>query len=929
MSKPKKADASKPGKTAAPKKNFYLYLLDPLLAVLICGFFFFTSLDNKVFDLYLRLLPSLKEDDKVLTITVDDGSVENVGIFPWTRDILADAIVFLREMGAETVVFDLSYLDNSPVRVDPVYVREELPRYLENGFGRINEAAGQVMDAFADGTLDRRDAPGMKKEIVAFNNSVKNELEVSIDYVTRDVDAYFADTLDFFGDAYLTLTMISEKDIQGNYAMDGTVQQWLEDHLALKEIDSRGDTLTPDNATRIIPAIHKLLSRARGAGFVNADPDRDGYRRRVHLLLKHNGFYYPHLSLAALSAMLDSPGIEVDNRAITLKNARIGGETRDIRIPRASDGTVLIKWPRKSFYDYNIMSAWDLIRYNRTEENLAYNLGLMNESWFFSFWDGEETPLDAYNNANYIKELLYRGENEEEGIRFETYLEYRERYLETMEAFLNSPVEETILSNVKDDEETRQFVETLFETVRTDFSRILAFRGEVSARTRGAFCIIGTTMTSSTDLGLITFQTNYPNVGTYPTLVNMILSGDFLDDAPWWVSFVIALALSLALAAIIKNLDIGKSVLAGVSAIAACAAFSAIFFVLTRRYVGTVVPLTSVTLTFLSLTGINFFTTLREKSFLRSAFSRYLAPSVIEQIIADPDKLNLGGEKREMTAIFTDIQRFSSISEALQKQYAEEGPKVLVDLLHLYLTEMSNIVLENEGTIDKVEGDAIIAFFGAPIYTDKHASLACRAAVRMKKAEAALKQKIMDTEGTFYPPLNRLVGEGIIPAGRPLYTRIGVNTGDMVVGNMGTPSKMDYTIMGNAVNLAARLEGVNKQYNTGGILISEYTREKLGDEFVVRPLSRVRVVGINTPLRLYELLDIRAEAPALVEAAGLWERAMGLYEEGKFGEAAAAFAAIGEKNGEDQVAPFYRTRCENYAAGSLPQDFPVDNLTEK
>jgi adenylate cyclase len=283
-----------------------------------------------------------------------------------------------------------------------------------------------------------------------------------------------------------------------------------------------------------------------------------------------------------------------------------------------------------------------------------------------------------------------------------------------------------------------------------------------------------------------------------------------------------------------------------------------------------------------------------------------------------------------MTAIFTDIQRFSSISEALQKQYAEEGPKVLVDLLNLYLTEMSNIVLENEGTIDKFEGDAIIAFFGAPIYTERHAALACRAAIRMKKAEAELKKKIMTGGGAFYLPLSRLVEKGVIRSGRPLYTRVGINTGNMVVGNMGTPNKMDYTIMGNAVNLAARLEGVNKQYNTGGILISEYTREKLEDEFLLRPLSRVRVVGINTPLRLYELLEVRADAPeSLIEMTGRWERAMGLYEEGKFGEAAALFAAVGGKNGEDQVAPFYRTRCENYAAGGSPPDFPVDNLTEK
>jgi adenylate cyclase len=423
----------------------------------------------------------------------------------------------------------------------------------------------------------------------------------------------------------------------------------------------------------------------------------------------------------------------------------------------------------------------------------------------------------------------------------------------------------------------------------------------------------------------------YPGVGIHITMLDNMLQGDFIREA----SPALAVLSILAAVALITALTLWSNriplVVGGlVLIIALFTVFSFGAYQYRNLWIPMVAPVTGALLAFLTVTLYNYATEGSQKRFIKSAFSRYLAPSVIEQLIADPSKLNLGGEKREMTAIFTDIQRFSSISEALQKQYAEEGPKVLVDLLNLYLTEMSNIVLENEGTIDKFEGDAIIAFFGAPVYTDRHASLACRAAVRMKKAEASLKQRIMNDGGTFYLPLSGLIEKGVIRSGRPLYTRVGINTGDMVVGNMGTPNKMDYTIMGNAVNLAARLEGVNKQYNTGGILISEYTRGKLGDEFLIRPLSRVRVVGINTPLRLYELLEIREEAPgALVEMTGLWEQAMGLYEEGRFSEAAAAFAVIGGKDGEDQVAPFYHARCENYAAGGPPPDFPVDNLTEK
>jgi adenylate cyclase len=305
---------------------------------------------------------------------------------------------------------------------------------------------------------------------------------------------------------------------------------------------------------------------------------------------------------------------------------------------------------------------------------------------------------------------------------------------------------------------------------------------------------------------------------------------------------------------------------------------------------------------------IAFMSSEQEKQFIRSAFSHYLAPEVINQILLDPSKLNLGGEKREMTALFTDVQGFSTISEKLD-------PADLVNLLNLYLTEMSDIIMENRGTIDKYEGDAIMAFFGAPIYMEQHAALACRTAIRMKKAEQALNRRIK--------------AENSSPA--PFFTRIGINTGEMIVGNMGTFKKMDYTVMGNAVNLASRLEGVNKQYQTGGILISEYTREKIGDEFILRRLDRVRVVGINTPLRLYELLEHRDEAAqTLRDMADLWDRAIDTYENRDFGTALRLFSLIAGLNSRDLTVRLYLGRCEQYLKEPPPPYWDgITNLTEK
>jgi adenylate cyclase len=303
-----------------------------------------------------------------------------------------------------------------------------------------------------------------------------------------------------------------------------------------------------------------------------------------------------------------------------------------------------------------------------------------------------------------------------------------------------------------------------------------------------------------------------------------------------------------------------------------------------------------------------FLSASREKAFLHNAFSRFLAPEVITELINDPDKLNLGGEKREMTAIFTDIQGFSTISEKLD-------PTQLVKLLNRYLTAMSNIIMENLGTIDKYEGDAIIAFFGAPIFRENHPALACRSALTMKAAERELNKAVLE--------------EGLSPS--PIFTRIGINTGEMVVGNMGAENKMDYTIMGNAVNLAARLEGVNKQYRTGGILLSEYTMDKLGGEFLVRRLDRVRVVGINTPLRLYELLNVKnSAAEKEVAAVERWENAIALYEQQRFSEAAAIFGFLAGESPDDRVAELYAGRCLNYQANPPPKEWDaVANLTEK
>lgn len=220
----------------------------------------------------------------------------------------------------------------------------------------------------------------------------------------------------------------------------------------------------------------------------------------------------------------------------------------------------------------------------------------------------------------------------------------------------------------------------------------------------------------------------------------------------------------------------------------------------------------------------------KEKNQLQSAFSKYVSPDVVDQIIHHPEIMHLGGEKQFLSVIFTDLQGFTAMSDSMD-------PVKLVRVLNMYLNEMSEVIIALGGTIDKFEGDAIMAFFGAPIPIPDHAVRCCKAALRMKKMEKIINNQLM---------IEKLID-------KPLHTRIGINSGDMVVGNVGSLKRIDYTIIGGNVNIAARIENINKEYNTS-ILISDQTYELVKDFFETRQVDTVTLRGISRPVTVYELL---------------------------------------------------------------------------
>ncbi len=295
----------------------------------------------------------------------------------------------------------------------------------------------------------------------------------------------------------------------------------------------------------------------------------------------------------------------------------------------------------------------------------------------------------------------------------------------------------------------------------------------------------------------------------------------------------------------------------------------------------------------------------KQKGFIKGAFSQYLSPTVIDQIVENPDMLQLGGEKREMTPFFSDIQGFSTISEGLT-------PEELVQLLNEYLTAMCDIVSSYHGTIDKFEGDAIIAFWGAPLELPDHATVACHAAIDMQKRNEEMRKTLREQN-------------------RPmLYTRIGMSSGPVVVGNMGSADRMDYTMMGDVVNLAARLEGVNKFYQTF-TMIPQSTYELAKDDIDTRQLDVIRVVGKKEPISVYEVLERKNQTSS--EKSGVVEKflkALKLYEERNFADASKEFEKVLAIDPDDGPSQTYVKRCGVFLETPPEKDWDgVYTFTEK
>ncbi len=275
----------------------------------------------------------------------------------------------------------------------------------------------------------------------------------------------------------------------------------------------------------------------------------------------------------------------------------------------------------------------------------------------------------------------------------------------------------------------------------------------------------------------------------------------------------------------------------------------------------------------------------QEKRWLRQAFSHYVSDSLVESIIAHPERLQLGGEEVEVTVLFADLVNFSALAENV-------APRELIRLLNNYFSVMTEIIMDHKGTVDKFIGDAIMAFWGAPLPLAEHASLACKAALGMQAAMHGLSESL-ESQGF-----------------RQIATCIGIHSGPVVAGNVGSRRRFNYTVMGDTVNLAARLQGTNKTYGTK-IILSEATRRRLSGAFLLRELDLIQVRGRTQAVTIYELIDYMPPA-GLPDWVQFFEAGRTDFMEGKLEEAATRFEQILALHPYDPPTKLFLERCRKY-----------------
>ena len=874
----------------------------------------------------------------VATIDIDDLAYQTHG-FPFTRDLHARMVETIRAYGARMVGFDMFFYEPAGERLSPIAVSE------------IHDAE--------------------------FNRS-------SVMDLVQNHDRDFVDVAERTGIVYLSQTFEIAEGKTVEFAAQNQRERSSEKERAVTALNRFSVEAGPDVGSQLFVAtdidvpILPYIESARGVGFALPKPDHDGIVRHYRMAIYYDGRVYFSLGLAMACDYLNVSFDRVifEPGQIILPGAtHPDGSVSDLRMPVSGHCELLVNWAGTFNGTYRHFPYNMIMDFAETEPQ--------NRALKFAKRVLVEAPDVFGDNEAYLE----RARQNEVGLDPGLLLEFRNVVMDcagmeevlradrslSVEGFIQMmgvPAEEVapiaeilapyfdriknnlgivdILTEDPDlslEEVARRMGITRMEDIDLGvgiirslvraggvqphdhplffLDRIMTggLLGEGSSdrilsadEFNGTVFFYGLTATGTHDLNPTPFGAREAMLGAHVNVFNTILTQNFLQRLSMWQNAAVMVVLGILIGVLVPRY---KALPGAGMVFAILTAYVTVVFVLFIQFgiwADMLGPIATLTVGYLTITLYDYFQKEKEKEFVQGAFGHYLDPKIVDQLVENPDLVTqLGGDQRVMSVFFSDIASFSTISENLT---AVE----LVELLNEYLTEMCDIIAIHDGTIDKFEGDAIMAFWGAPVAMEDHAQASVFACIDMQQKCAELREKF-EREGQMVELRQLWADQG---RGEFLRVRMGINTGEMVVGNLGSHSRVDYTVMGDAVNLAARLEGAGKAYGITS-MISEFTYRAAGDVAEVRPLDSIRVVGKDEPVTVYEVLGRKGEVPRdKLDVVDAYVNGFKMYCERKWDEAIAHFNAGLKIDPADGPSQIFVERCNEFK--TAPPDEAWDSV---
>lgn len=836
-----------------------------------------------------RLLARGPEKSKapVVLLTVDEKAIDTLGRWPWPRTLMADAVRRATADGAKVLGFDIIFGEKE--RNDLLFASRDL--FAKGVIDRplmskmVGIAKTQDGDALLAGVLDRH-----QQQIIGgtFYQSYddQNFPPGLLDYC-HDLAFRLSQAFQIWDQEEVLISVQDPYQLTPPYVIHEMFTEILKSKVA-KVRSEFGESLSASDRVRLKEKTHQVLNSSCHNFFKEAEPVLnkvwvsqiqsqmnpaefryktysdwlmdfksklkpngiprvDGWEQNIPTISKslvHNGYF---------NAQQDSDG--------TIRSSPLVTRTGFFVFPSLALKTYLVGMDRNASLQLEFNPATgrkEIAKFEITDNNTGEVV--------------ETVPTDGQGRLL----INYAGPQ-----KMFPYLSFAD--------LLSDSNTLTIQERVFDPEE-KDWVIKEIQVPRKEFLK-------------GKYLLVGATALGIFDLRVTPFEKKtYPGLETHANVLANLLERNFLrpleDERSQMPFFLLLLGVShtllLSQLGAMGGMAVTVGLIAGILGIDKYSLFD-------QGLVVTVVwPLLLVLFNYLILTTYRYLTEERGKKELRATFQKYVSPSIVEEILSDPKNIELGGKKMELTVFFSDVRGFTTISEKLD-------PHALTQLLNEYLTPMTEIIFNNQGTLDKYMGDAIMAFFGAPIPYEKHAHFACRAALQSL-------EKLLELQKDF------------AARGLPqIDIGIGLNTGEVSAGNMGSQTVRSYTVMGDAVNLASRLEGINKQYGTR-IIISEFTHEQVKEDFTCREIDWVRVKGKTKPVKIFELLK---EGPLTGNSAThleVYNAAYIHYRNQSWLEAQELFSKALDLNPLDEVSRLFLSRCANYI--DSPPDTGWDGVFE-